>query len=222
MKLTQKMIDSGDEEALLDGDDAVQTDDGYGGRIEPDVDMYRFTFRARARSERWDVVVDGEQIGLIAAGALKELPRLPERPAWDSDVPTGIFAESEAEAAAKHKALEELLRRAGGAAALDALLDDDDDDDDGDDGDDGLGDVVDAEEAADAKRLLDFMLEVEALELAEGADTSALVTTVVPIIRAQLRNDHKAAKLAETLLDHAAVEELHCSDRDLEKLLERW
>ena len=68
MKLTQKMIDSGDEEALLDGDDAVQTDDGYGGRIEPDVDMYRFTFHARARSERWDVVVDAAATGASRLG----------------------------------------------------------------------------------------------------------------------------------------------------------
>jgi hypothetical protein len=219
MKQTLQMLS--DDPDALDADDAVQTDDGYGGRAEPGAELFRFTYTAKKKKERWDIIVTADQIAQIAVGKLKKLNVLAERPAWEAEIPTGVYVETEEEAIAKHKALEDLLRRAGGANAMAALL---------------AGQEIDevdeeppppppdanVKTMAEAIELLKLLTELGALELTGDADHDSLAKAMVPIIESEARSFDRAQRLSDTLLAHPGVEELHASDDDLGKVLSKW
>jgi hypothetical protein len=210
MQLTVTLLATGPADAL-DADDAIHTEDGYGGRVEPGVELFRFTYNERVKQERWDVVVTTEQVTMIAAGELDQLPRLKKRPPWEVKIASGVFVESEAEAVAKQQELEALLRRAGGGDAMAALLASDDEDEEADD------DTLD-----DAAQFLKLLIDAGALELGDDIELDKLARALVPVIAARGRSHERAMRLSETLLDHPGVEELHASDEELAKLLDKW
>ena len=96
MQLTVKLLTSSKQDLLEGGDDAIQTEEAYGGPVDEHGKLFRFTYHAKDAGERWDVIVTSDQVESIAKEEMKTLPILPERPAWaDTDLPSGVFVETE-------------------------------------------------------------------------------------------------------------------------------
>jgi len=74
----------------------------------------------------------------------------------------------------------------------------------------------------EAKELLEFLVEQEALELVEGADLGDLSTKVAPVLLSSKAADDKAEAMSAVLIDHDAVDDLFIDDDSLSSLIERW
>lgn len=218
-------------------EDSIQTDDAFGGLVDPEGDLLRFTYFAREAQERWDVVVTTDQVKRIAKKRIKTLPRLKERPPWQLDVPSGVYIESEAEAQAKLSELETLLRTAGKEGRREATSDPGDGDVpaaevnlaailgaalDSEPGDEEEEEEASEEQLAGARQFLKLLLDAGALELEKGAVVDQIAAAIAPLLDSPMRPFPKAEALTSMLFDRDDVEEVYVADDDLAKLLEKW
>ncbi len=213
-------------------EDSIQTEDAFGGLVDPTGDVLRFTYFARDAQERWDVVVTTDQVKRIAKKRIKTLPRLKERPPWQLDVPSGVYIESESEAQAKLSELETLLRSAGKegrreepedgdaaevdlAAILGAAFD-------SEPGEDALEEDASEEQLQGARQFLKLLLDAGALELEKGAVVDQIAAAIAPVLDSAMRPYAKAEALTSMLFDRDDVVEVYVADDELAKLLEKW
>src|SRR3954471_1544611 len=72
MRSVVTYLDKRDVQLFLDAEDALDSECGYGGRIDG-VDTYRFKYITGDGHHRWDVVIKEAQIRDIADGLLIEV-----------------------------------------------------------------------------------------------------------------------------------------------------
>ena len=69
-----KMIDEGDELAMIESDDLLQAERMFGGRIEEDDDDWGFTYSPSIDDDaRWELVFSRTQLAAIARGQVQTL-----------------------------------------------------------------------------------------------------------------------------------------------------
>lgn len=71
MKHVTSVLDGPPEQRFLDAEDAIQTECGYGGRV--DRDQFRFMYITRDGLHKWEIHLDEDQIREIADGLLIEV-----------------------------------------------------------------------------------------------------------------------------------------------------
>lgn len=99
---------------------------------------------------------------------------------------------------------------------------DDEDDLDGDDDGEMLDVPASAAGKASAKRLLDLLVEKQALQLRKKEVGPKLVEAVAKILEAPGSTSGRASKLSDTIVDSDDVDELFVDDDTLVEILKRW
>lgn len=79
-----------------------------------------------------------------------------------------------------------------------------------------------SDDPADARGLLAFLVEREALEIEDGHSVDELVAGAAPILATPRSPATRAAELSEWLFSQPAVAELYIGDDDLASLIEQW
>jgi len=195
IKEVGSLLDSGADDAIAAGDDAVQGNNISCGWESEGI----LKFRRTRGGHRWSFRLTVEHVGMVARGELLEIPV------------TDLGAVAMGEEAVTEVALGRLMSALGlGGPAQSGATDSSPPPPDGD-------------TLMMAGDFLGLMVEREMLELVTGASPRDLAAGAAPFLEeAAGTAEARAVQLSAWLVEQRQVEDLYATDEEIERLLEAW